>query len=286
MSVRNNEERLEVEEAPSQASLRSVSEDKKQSADPFSFLVPTQIVDLPSKGRFYPKGHSLHGKDSVEIRFMTAKEEDILTSKSLLKKGIAIDRMLESLLIDKSIDLDDMLIGDKNALIVAARVTGYGSDYETKVSCPSCGANVRHTFDLSNLKTHEPPDDVLPIIGENGHFKVTLPISKLEVECRLLKGRDEKWLSKINEEKKTLKQAESAVTEQFKLLIASVNGNADKQIINKFCEVCPAGDSRFLRRFYEKIAPNVDMVQKFACNSCEAEMEMEVPFTVDFFWSK
>lgn len=286
MSVRNNEERLEVEDTPSQASLSSLKEDKKQSTDPFAFIVPTQIVDLPSKGKFYPKGHSLHGKESVEIRFMTAKEEDILTSKSLLKKGIAIDRMLESLLVDKSIDLDDMLVGDKNALVVAARITGYGSDYETKVTCPSCGANVRHTFDLQNLKQIEIPEDVLQTMNENGIFKVTLPMSKLVVECRLLRGRDERSLSKTLEQKRALKQQENMVTEQFKLFIVSVNGSADKQLINKFIEMCPAGDAKFLRRFYERVVPAVDMTQHFSCNQCDAEMDMEVPFTVDFFWSK
>ena len=103
MSERNNEQRLAVDQP---ASVSTIQETK---VDPLSFLSPTHFVELPSKGKFYPKGHPLHEKDTVEIRFMTAKEEDILTSRSLLKKGIAVDRMLESLLVDKSINLDYML---------------------------------------------------------------------------------------------------------------------------------------------------------------------------------
>ena len=121
-------------------------------APSFSWSVPTEFVELPSEGLFYPPGHPLHNEKTVEIRFMTAKEEDILTSRSLLKAGVALDRMLQNTLINKSIDVNSLLIGDKNALLVAARRTGYGPEYATSVNCPNCGAQVEHTFDIS-----EPP---------------------------------------------------------------------------------------------------------------------------------
>ena len=281
MSDRNNEQRLSVEQPA------SVSSEQKQnrSEDLLAFLNPTHFVDLPSKGKFYPEGHPLHNKDTVEIRFMTAKEEDILTSKSLLKKGIAIDRMLESVLVDKNIKLDDLLIGDKNALIVGARITGYGSEYETKVQCPACGAHVRHSFDLDNVKTTFPCEEVEAQLKETKTFKTKLPLTKFEVEMRLLKGSDERVISNISEQKKASKLEESTMSDQLRLLIVSINGVSDKQILEKFIDMCPAGDAKHIRKIYADNVPNVDMTQKFSCRSCDAEMDMEVPFTVDFFWS-
>ena len=105
----------------------------------FSFVVPTEFVELPTGGRFYGEGHPLHGQDSIEIKQMTAKEEDMLTSRTLLKKGVALDRVIQSLIVDKRIDPDSLLVGDRNAIIVAMRVSGYGGEYNTTVACPACG---------------------------------------------------------------------------------------------------------------------------------------------------
>lgn len=279
MSDRNNEQRLELDPPA------SVSVSQAQKTDLLSFLSPTHFVDLPSKGKFYPEGHPLHNKDAIEIKFMTAKEEDILTSKSLLKKGVAIDRMLESVLVDKNVKLDDLLIGDKNALIVGARVTGYGSEYETKVQCPACGTHVRHTFDLEQLKTSFPSEEIEAQLKQNKTFKTKLPITKFDVEMKLLKGSDEKILSSIAEQKRASKLEESTMSDQLRLLIVSINGETDRKIIEKFIDMCPAGDAKHIRKLYADNVPNVDMTQKFNCRSCDAEMDMEVPFTADFFWS-
>ena len=102
------------------------------------FSTPTELVDLPSKGRFYPEGHPLHGQETVEIKFMTAKDEDILTSPSLLKKGIAIDRLIQNVILNKNINVSTLLSGDKSAIMIASRINGFGAEYKTKVVCPSC----------------------------------------------------------------------------------------------------------------------------------------------------
>jgi hypothetical protein len=281
MSDRNNDQRLGVDVPASE----SFKKQESKAADLLSFLNPTVFIDLPSKGKFYPNGHPLKDKDTVEIRFMTAKEEDILTSRSLLKKGIAIDRMLESVIVDKNIEIESLLVGDKNALVVGARITGYGSLYETKVQCPNCGTNCRNAFDLNKIKYIYPSEEIETQLIQNNTFKVSLPISKLEVEIRLLKGQDEKILLSMTEERKASKQEERISTDQLKISVVSVNGITDRNMINKFSELCPAGDSRFLRKLYSENSPNIDLTQKFSCKSCDAEMDMEVPFTVDFFWT-
>lgn len=280
MSDRNNEERFGMPDSNLSSNVNNNTQNNS-----LSFVVPTEFVDLPSKGKFYKQGHPLHNKSSIEIRFMTAKEEDILTSKSLLKKGIAIDKMLESVIVDKNVKIDDLLLGDKNALIIAARITGYGSEYETKVTCPSCGASGKYSFDLREFKSTEGGDSEHAKLTENGTFKLTLPVSKFEVEVRLLSGADEKRIADMFSSK-TVKNVESNVTDQFKMFLVSVNGNSSREMLDKFVEVMPAADSRFLRKEYEKLSPNVDLSQQIECTECGTVTEMEVPFTTDFFWFK
>lgn len=281
MTNRNNEARLG--EMPEERA--DLSTEAPQAA-PLSFTAPTEMVDLPSGGKLYPEGHPLHGVESVEIKFMTAKEEDILTSKSLLKKGVVIDRLLESVIVSPKVSPEHMLIGDKNALIVAARITGYGSNYETSVICPACDERSRFEFDLEVSKNTKGGDSENAVLTDRGTYKVTLPMSKWEVEVRLLTGKDEKTISEISEKKRKRKLPENVVTEQFKLMIVSVQGEEDKRIVSQAIDAMPATDSRFLREVYDEVSPGVDLTQEFTCPHCETSAEMEVPFNTEFFWPR
>ena len=302
MAIRNNEDRtgerrVSGAEAPPQATaiLASPGESAPQSR-PLDFTCPTEFVDLPSGGKYYSKEHPLHNKDTIEIRFMTAKDEDILTSKSLLKKGVAIDRFLQNILVDKTIKLDTLVVGDKNALVVAARITGYGADYSTKVTCPSCAESQDYSFNLDEGTTREGGLETLNKINpesaesvtatENNTWLISCPRSKATVEVKLLSGVDEKFMVKSQAMKKKNKLPDSLLTDQLRQTIISVNGNADSISISKFINVMPALDSRFVRTIYESLMPNVDLTQEFECNSCGFGQEMEVPFTTDFFWPK
>ena len=146
----------------------------------------------------------MHGRDVLEIRFMTAKEEDILSSQTLLKKGIALERMLASVIVDKSVKPEDLLVGDRNALIIAARISGYGAIYETQLVCPSCGERDRLAFDLNNkqIKESEVDDSINLRKLDNGNFETTMPFSKFKIEFKLLDGRDEQYLAKLMSDKR------------------------------------------------------------------------------------
>ena len=289
MFGRNNEDRVGTQMPPADPPpIIPQNENQESNSFEFAFTTPTQFVDLPSKGRFYLEGHPLHGKDSVEIRFMTAKDEDILTSKALLKKGVAIDRLMSNILVDKTLDPDMLLVGDKNAIIVAARISGYGEIYETSVNCPNCGSSGKHSFDLNNQKIIPGNDFDGFNIEETPEktFIVTLPLSEARVEVRLLSGLDEKQLLKMSKSKQKNNLPESPLTDVFKVYIRSVNGNTNVSLINSFVDNLPAIDSRYLRHAYKLVVPTVDLTQEFACNDCGHEQEMEVPFTSDFFWPK
>ncbi len=245
----------------------------------FSFVVPTEFVDLPSQGRFYAQGHPLHEKDSIEIKQMTAKEEDILTSRSLLKKGVALDRLIQSLIIDKSVDPSTLLVGDRNAIIIAARVSGYGNDYATSVSCPSCGTKQTYTFDLNSANVISGTTSSLSGVSDNedGTITCVLPKTEITVVARLMVGRDEDLITNLS-------KSNNLVTQQLQRIIVSVNGDSSPQAIKYVAENLPSLDSRHLRMALKDATPNVDLTQGFSCTECGHEQEMEVPLTADFFW--
>jgi len=245
----------------------------------FSFVVPTEFVDLPSQGRFYAQGHPLHNQTSIEIKQMTAKEEDILTSRSLLKKGVAIDRLIQSLIVNRGIDPSSLLTGDRNAIVIAARVSGYGNDYETNVQCPACGAKQNYSFDLNsaNLIRGVAREDLGVTDNSDGTITCILPKTEVEVVARLLTGRDEGAVT-------TLAKSNNLVTQQLERIIVSVNGDSSTQAIQYVSQNLPSFDSRHLRMAIKKATPNIDLTQEFSCTECGHEQEMEVPLTADFFW--
>ena len=255
----------------------------------FSWTTPTEFVDLPSGGAFYGPGHPLHGQHTVEINYMTAKEEDILTSKALIKQGVVIDRLLQSVLADRSINVNSLLVGDKNALLVATRITGYGAEYLTTVTCPSCAAASDYEFDLSEVINNDfaaMAEEHSVTFSEEGTFTVDLPLTKATVECRMLTGADEAKITREAERKVRRKLEESNLTDQFRAFIVSVNGDNSPFIIASFVQAMPARDSRLLRKVYSDVVPGIDMTQNYECGSCGHSADMEVPLTADFFWPR
>lgn len=247
-----------------------------------SFVAPTEVVDLPSKGA-YPSGHPLHGAETIEIRYMTAKDEDILTNQSFLKKGIAIERFLKNVIIDKNINTDSLYIGDRNAILIAARISGYGPSYQTKVNCPNCGTVNRVDFDLTNPTiTESRVDDKFNLSIEEGKYYAVTPLTKLKIGLRILTGKDENYLAKRFTDKKT--KDLSNVTEQFRLMISSVEDDDSRKTIDYYVDNMPTQDSTYLRAVYAMINPTVRMANDFECSSCGYEQELEVPFGADFFW--
>lgn len=260
-----------------------------QSQPTFSWSVPTEFVTLPSGGKFYPQGHPLHNKETVEIKYMTAKEEDILTSRALLKEGVALDRMLKSLLVEEGVRIGDLLIGDKNALLVAARRTGYGPEYVTSVTCPACGTTDEFEFDISDPKTNNYEQNIqdgTAGLTAEGNLLVVLPMTNATVECRMLTGDDEIRLYKEAERKAKRKAEERTMTDMFRSYIVSVNGEESPLVIESFIQAIPARDARLLRNVYSQCVPNIDLTQVYDCPNCGHTADMEVPLNTDFFWPK
>jgi len=253
-----------------------------------SYVTPTEFVELPSRGKFYPSDHSLHNKEVIEMRFMTAKDEDILTSPALLRNGLAIDRLIENLIVETNVNANDLLLGDKNAVILAARISGYGEQYNVNVTCPNCEASIEHQFDLSEIPHQNgtiPEDDNEDVyLTPEGTFVAKLPKSQFSVEFKLLTGQDEEYLEKVALKTKKLNLPEASATNLLKRLVVSVNDVNVTSEINNFIDNMPAQDARFLRACVVTVTPNVDMTQEVDCSSCGTLSEMAVPFTSEFFW--
>jgi len=246
---------------------------------------PTEMVNLPSKGVLYPKESSI-SKGEIEVKYMTAKEEDILTSQNLIRKGIVIDKLLESLVVDESINLDDILIGDKNALMVASRVLGYGKDYQFELNCPACGE--RNTDNVDLTKLGEKSIDHSHLKGGKNEFDFELPTSKRKITYKLLTQSDER---EIDAELKALKKisggsnVDPEITTRLKRAIVSVDGKSDTVYVNSFVDnEFLSRDSLAFRNHLLEITPDVDMNYLFTCELCDFDQEVTVPMTVQFFW--
>jgi hypothetical protein len=231
---------------------------------------PTEIVELPSQGLIYPIDHPLHS-GKIEMKYMTAKEEDILTNQNYIQKGIVLDKLLEALIMNK-FSLKDMITGDKNALIVASRILGYGKDYTFTYG------GKEYTVDLTTL------DSKLfdtSLITPRGTFKFTLPVSKTEVEFKLLTAKDEELIDQeIQGFKKLNKELSSEITTRLKYQLTTVDGSQDKNVIKEFVEFnLLAADSRALRLYIREVAPDVNL--SFAIEGGE---EVAIPINLNFFW--
>jgi hypothetical protein len=238
------------------------------------FKFPTEMVDLPSKGLLYPEGHAL-SSGQVEMKYMTAKEEDILTNQNYIKQGVVIDKLLQSLLVTK-FDFEDLLVGDKNAIMVAARVLGYGKDYTFTYE------NEEITVDLSELLTVD-LDESKVTKGTNA-FKYTLPTTGTEITYKLLTGKDEKLIdSEIKGIKRINKNISPDLSTKLKHQIIAVDGDEDKKSIRDFVDnYFLAKDSSAFRTHIKQTNPDIKMT--FIHNGSNGEEEVTIPLQIQFFW--
>jgi len=245
------------------------------------FMFPTEEVTLPSKGLIYPPENPL-SKGVVEMKYMTAKEEDILTNESYIKKGTVIDKLLQSLIVTP-INYDDLVIGDKNALLVASRVLGYGKDYTFKVKNKQ-GEDEEHTIDLTELEDKELQEEFLLEKGKN-EFEFTLPTTKKVITFKLLNTRDER---KIDAEVKSLKQTtkvENLLTTRLKHMILSVDGDYETKTIRDFVDnQFLSKDTRAFRDYLAKIQPDVDMKITLEMEDGDVKEDIQLPIGITFLW--
>lgn len=249
---------------------------KGKSAGQVEYSRPFDVVDLPSKGLLYEG--ALKDKKQVEVFYLTAREEDILSSPNLLRTGKMVDALFASALKEK-IDPSTLLVGDRNVILVWLRSTGYGSEYPVRINCRSCDTPFEHEFDLSKLEVNyleRTPD-------EGNLFYFTLPNSKKTLKFSFLTGKDEaEIVETINARKsKTSSSVDAMVTLRMLKMIKEIDGISD---IKSFIENMSARDSREFRKFSNSIEPGILMKQEVKCPHCGAISEEQIPIQPNFFW--
>lgn len=253
------------------------------SVEVVSYRVPTEVIDLPSKGLVYPLDSPL-SSGTIELKYMTAREEDILTTESYIRKGVVIDKFLNSLIVTPNITVDDLLIGDIDAISLAARIQGYGADYNPKIETPS-GNQQTLFINLSELELKELDESVIKEKGTN-EFDFELPNSKVKVTFKLLTQKDQNTISdEIKKQEKYNKESTKLSSTQFKNQIVAVDGNYDKKVVYDFVDNgLLAFDARALRKYMESIQPGVNLSMEVVDKETQKPFSASVPFGIHFFW--
>ena len=240
---------------------------------------PTEVLDLPSEGKLYPKDHPL-ASGKITIKYMTAKEEDILSSQNLIKKGIVLDKLFESIIVDR-INPDYIIIGDKNAILLATRLLGYGPDYKFSFYSSVLGDIVEANIDLSKIKIKEVNTSKF---NNTNNFEFITPFGKNKITFKILTHGDEKLIDKdIEALQKINKDVSYDITTRLRHMITAVDGNSDVSHISKYINGMLARDSRAFRENVKSITPDLNMKVEYTHENGEVE-EAPVSLGVGFFW--
>ena len=241
---------------------------------------PTEVIDLPSNGKVYGKESPL-AEGKIELKYMTTREEDILMSENLIKKGVVIDKLLDSLIVTKGVTQESLVLGDKNAVLVAARILAYGPEYTAEVTNPNNPEQkVEHTFDLTKCKFKEPVKDV---DYSDNSFDFETPIGKNKIKFKLLTGVEEKLIEKDLEQTKKYGY-NSEVSTRLRYTITEVDGDNKPETITAASQNMLARDSMALRNYIQEISPDIDLTSEIEIGG--ESVSVSIPLTVEFFWPK
>ena len=243
---------------------------------------PTEIISLPSQGKCYPESNPL-SKGTVEIKYMTAKEEEILASQNLVRKGVVIDKLFESIIVDKDVNIDDIVLGDKNAILLATRILGYGPEYKIEV-INSLGDKQEVSVDLGKVQTKEINFDLL---SSENKYEFTTPHGNNKLEFKILTHGDEK---KIDADIKALQRlnkgdVSAELTTRYRFMILSVDGESDTKTITNFINnKFITRDTKAFREYIAKITPDINMEFDFEDEQTGETEVRSIPMGVGFFW--
>lgn len=286
------------EERDNSQRLPDAQQSQKEKLDPLEFIESGFITDLPSKGQVYKEDHPLYGKESIEARSMKAKEEEILNNRDFVKSGIAIDKVLNRIIKDRNVTSSDLYSGDKDALLIDARIDAYGPRYDVTVTCPVCGEHNKTKHNIEeNLEYHRGIEDVgdgaieklkLRRVKGNRLFQMTLPETPgdqdLNVVIRPVMGDETMKLQKKEKRHKKNNINFDRKVELVSSMVKSIGGNENQEKIKTFLKKTKIRNVRAIERAYELCFPRVTMMMDFYCESCRFDDRREVPIRGTFFW--
>jgi len=288
----NNDLQDDYKQPVSNEDMVNLAKQQYEQKKVTDYKFPTEIIELPSKGLLYPTDNPL-SSGKVEMKYMTAKEEDILTTQSYIKDGSVLDRLFKSLIISngdgQSIRYSDLITGDKNAIMIAARILGYGKDYEVTIDDPFSDKKQNDVIDLTQFES-KPYDGSKQIELHKNEFEFELPHSKRVVTFRAMTESIEKKISKQVEaakkrNRKLRDNTSRELTTRLKHTILSVDGDYERNTINDFVDnELFAMDSKELRNYISGVLPDVDLNYEFVSEETDERRDMTLPIGLTFFW--
>ena len=264
------------------AAYRQQSQRTEPSPQQKEVPVPSFFVDLPSRGLLYPKEHPLHNKEKIEIKEMTAREEEILSSQEFVKAGVAIDRFLDAVVIDLNIDTKSILLADRSAVVYESRKRAYGEAlYLQQYECPECGEKQKRKTNISFEAIPKDYTEFSPfaIINEDGRIEFTLSNGQT-LQCSGVDIRTEDEIVKTISEKPD----SSFINMLLKSVVYSIDEEKDKEVLKEMLLDIPARDSKKIRQTYQKMLPEAKARVSIKCSKCSHVNDTEVPLNADFFW--
>lgn len=250
------------------------------------YQTPTEFVSLPSKGRYYPEGHPWRNIENVEIKFMTAREEDILVSLSYREKGETLNKFMESLIISPKVDVRTIQEGDQNALMLAARISAFGVDAEVRSICSTCQSMTIVDLNLSEFFHRDCEkliqDKAVTYDDENNEFKCTLPKSKSEVVFELLTKEKSKRIVDSIRKKRENNLQENIVSESLREAIVSIDGNSNIPQVAKLVENMSAYDTGYLVKMLRMLKPDIETTFNYTCTSCNSREKKSLELDASF----
>ena len=269
-----------------------MAEPAKQNPFGISFVIPTEIVHLPSGGEFYDEDSQMKGVKTLEIRSMTAKEEDIILNDSFIQQGVVFDRLIDSLLVVDDVKSEDLLDCDKMALLMSAAKTGYGEELQIGFLCENCSYSGPVTANLSKILEDmknrtfriEDTEDV-KYDDASKTLLFQLPITKIDVRIKTMTPADYKYLESSKKQKEKLSLPFSETLEFLRRVLVEANGIVNPAELVKLTEVLPSADARAIVRIHNTSIPRLDKTQDLCCPQCGHEQKEDVPFSLGMFWS-
>lgn len=277
---------------PQQAAPIPHSFERQDNPFGLSFVVPTEIVKLPSGGYLYDENSPLRGLKEVEVKAVTAAEEDIMINDSFIQQGVVFNRLIDSIVITPGVSSEHLMDCDKIAILMSARKTGYGDNIDFNVSCASCAHQYEMEVSLSALIEQSNENIYSPKSGEDWEYlsdsntySFNLPSTGLDISIKLLTPSDSENLLSARKQKEKLGLPHNETIDFLRAVIVSAHGVTDRSSLNRLVEVLPAIDARAIRSIHNKNIPSLETSQETTCPSCGHEEVKEVPFSLGWFWS-
>jgi hypothetical protein len=268
-----------MSQEPEQSVTRGLGATPTQTQKNYPFQ--TEVISLPSAGLVYPESSPL-ASGEITIKLMTAKEEDILTSTNLIRKGIVLDKLLESIIVDSKININDIVIGDKNAILISSRILAFGPEYKVTVTDPTENEQVDVTVDISKLNVKEIDTTRL---NRNNEYDFVLPKTNVPIKFKIMTHGDELAVSKDVEASEKISKQGNEIQARYRRLIIEVNGNRELGYISNFISnQLLAADSKSLRKYISELTPDIDLMFDYTSPFTGEVEALRVPIGVDFFY--